>query len=175
MRRLMLLRHAKAETGARGQRDVDRALAPRGRAVAPLVGSYLAAQGLLPDHVVISSARRTRETWEGLAPALPQTPSHNYEPRVYEAAPKALLAVIHEAPAQAHTLLLIGHNPGLQDLAILLTGSGDDDARHRMREKFSTAALAVLDFAIDDWKSLAPSSGRLDRFATSRMLNPDAD
>lgn len=169
------MRHAKAEPAAAGTRDIDRPLSLRGRAVAPLMGRYIAAQALAPDRVLVSTARRTRETWEALAPALRGSPAFAYEPRLYEAAPKALLALLREVPREVQTALLIGHNPGVQELAALLAGSGDDEARLRLREKFPTAALAVLDFPLDDWGGLKPSSGRLDRFVTPRMLPADGE
>ncbi|MCC7348070.1 MAG: histidine phosphatase family protein [Variibacter sp.] len=175
MRRLMLMRHAKAEPAVHGQRDIDRPLAPRGRDVAPLIGRYLAEHGLAPDRVLISSARRTRETFEALAPALPRAPAFKHEPRLYEASPKTMLAVLQEEPSDAHTILLVGHNPGVQELSVLLTGAGDSEARHRVQEKFPTAAVAVLDFATDTWRDLKPSSGRLDRFVTPRLVHAEAD
>lgn len=175
MRRLMLLRHAKSDWSGGGQRDLDRPLAARGRTVAPLMGRYLADHGLMPDRVLVSSARRTRETWELLAPTLPRQPDFAYEPRLYEARPADLIAVLEATAPGVQALLVIGHNPGLQEIAAWLTGSGDSAARHRLMEKFPTAALAVIDFPADDWRSLAPSSGRLDRFVAPRMLAADAD
>jgi phosphohistidine phosphatase len=175
MRRLMLLRHAKSDWSAGGQRDLDRILAPRGREVTPVIARYMVQHGLVADRVLVSHARRTRETWELLAPEFPKQPPFAYEPRLYEAAAKALLAVVRETASEVHTLLLVGHNPGLQELAAVLTGSGDAEARHRLMEKFPTAALAVLDFAIDDWSGVKPSSGRLDRFVTPRALKLACD
>jgi phosphohistidine phosphatase len=175
MRRLMLMRHAKAETSTGGQPDLDRALAPRGRSVAPMMGRYMMQHALAPDRAIISSAKRTRETWELVAPAFRQQPGFAYEPRIYEAAWKALLGVVREAPQNAHTLLLIGHNPGMQELAGVLTATGETEARHRLQDKFPTSALAVIDFPTDDWQSLKPSTGRLDRFVTPRLLNLDSD
>lgn len=174
MRRLMLLRHAKSDWSASGQRDIDRTLAERGREVTSIIGRYMAQQGLVPDRVLVSSARRTRETWELLAPEFPKQPAFAFEPRLYEAPAKALLAVVRETAPEVQTLLLVGHNPGLQELAAVLTGSGDAEARHRLVEKFPTAALAVLDFAIDDW-AVKPSTGRLDRFITPRALKLAGD
>jgi phosphohistidine phosphatase len=175
MRRLMLLRHAKSDWSVGGQRDIDRTLAPRGREVAPLMGRYMAQHGLAPDRVLVSSARRTRETWELLAPEFGEQPAFGYEPRLYEASAKAILAVVHETAADIHTLLLIGHNPGLQEIAAKLMATGEIDARQQLMEKFPTAALAVLDFPTDAWTTLKPSSGRLDRFVTPKALRPDPE
>jgi phosphohistidine phosphatase len=175
MRRLLLLRHAKSDWTVAGQRDADRTLAARGREVAPIMGSYMARHGLEPDRVMVSEARRARETWELVAPALRRTPSVSYEPRLYEASMKALLSLVHETPAAIHTLMLIGHNPGLQELAAKLMATGDIDARQQLLEKFPTAALAVLDFPIDHWDAVQPSSGRLDRFVMPRALKLDVE
>jgi phosphohistidine phosphatase len=175
MRRLLLLRHAKSDWSVGGQRDIDRVLAERGRKVAPLLGHYLARHGLRPDRVLVSSARRTRETWDFVAPAFDEAPPVVYEPRLYEAAPKLLIAVVREAPDEAHTLMLVGHNPGMQQLADLLVGSGDVHARQSLVEKFPTAALAVIDFPVDQWRAVEPSAGRLDRFVTPKMLDGEDD
>lgn len=168
MRRLLLMRHAKSDWSIAGQADHERPLAPRGRAAAPEMGAYMARSGLVPDAVVVSTARRTRETWDLVAQAFDAQREPTYEQRVYEASAPRLLAVIRETPATAHTLLLVGHNPGLQELAQLLIG--DADARAALIAKFPTAALAVIDFHTDLWNEIAPHGGRLDRFIVPRML-----
>jgi phosphohistidine phosphatase len=175
MRRLMLMRHAKSDWSLSGQRDHDRALASRGREAAPLVGAYMGQHGLKPDKVLVSTARRARETWSLVATALGKDLDVSFDDRLYEANPKALLVPLRAANAAAHSLLMVGHNPGIQELASLLMASGDIDARQRLLEKFPTAALAVIDFQIDAWSALAPHSGRLDRFVTPRALDADPD
>ena len=121
MRRLMLLRHAKSHWPM-GVADRDRPLAARGREAAPVMGRYLADELLLPDLVLISPAKRTVETWEMVAPMLPEKPATQYEPRIYEAKVERLLDVVQEVEGDVRTLLLIGHNPGFEELAHLLTG-----------------------------------------------------
>jgi phosphohistidine phosphatase len=175
MRRLMLMRHAKSDWSVGGQRDRDRALAARGREAAPLIGAYMAHHGLRPDKVLVSTARRARETWELAASAFGKDIDVSYDDRLYEANPKALLIPLRETSASAHSLLVVGHNPGIQELASLLMASGDIDARQRLLEKFPTAALAVIDFPLDSWSALAPHSGRLDRFVTPRALHAETD
>lgn len=175
MRRLMLLRHAKAETPTAGQRDADRSLAERGREVAPQMGRYMAQHGLTPDRALVSTSKRTRETWDLVASALAKKPPADFEERVYEASAKAILSAVHAIDAKAHTLLVVGHNPGIQQLAVLLVASGDSNARHSLAEKFPTAALAVIDFGGDRWSDIKASTGRLDRFVTPRSLSIDAD
>ena len=175
MRRLMLLRHAKSDWSKLGASDAERILAARGREAAPRVGAYMAHHGLKPDLVICSIATRARETWDLVAPEFKQQPPVAYEDRIYESGVDALLAVIKETQAAVHALMLVGHNPGLHDLAQRLIASGDTEARQRLTEKFSTAALAVIDFAIDDWRKLHPRSGRLDRFVAPRMLGRATD
>jgi phosphohistidine phosphatase len=169
MRRLILLRHAKS-THPGGLPDIDRPLAPRGRDAAALMGRYLADEQLFPDLALVSPARRTRETWDLVAPALGDVPVR-FEPRIYEAPGERLLAVIREIDASVRGLLVLGHNPGLEDLAQRVVGHGDRYAFARLAQKFPTAALAVLDFPVEDWRAAA--SARLDRFVTPKALGGD--
>jgi phosphohistidine phosphatase len=175
MRRLILLRHAKSDWSKPGQADHDRALSPRGRKAAPRMGAYLAEQSLVPDLVIASTAVRVRETLDLVLAALGQNPKVTFDRRLYEADADDILAVLQETKDAVHTLLVVGHNPGLSDLSELLIASGSDEAQRAMLEKFPTAGLAVIDFAVDDWQSLAPGSGRLDRFVTPRSLGAPDD
>ena len=173
MRRLMLLRHAKSDwTGPRA-RDHERPLSARGREAAPRMGAYMARHALVPDLVIASTAARVGETLSLVLPAFAKQPKVLVDKRLYEAEGDALLGVIKGAPGTAHSLLLVGHNPGLAELAALLMASGDVEARQRLIEKFPTAALAVIDFALDDWTKLHPKAGRLDRFVVPRTLDAE--
>jgi phosphohistidine phosphatase len=174
MRRLMLLRHAKSNWPA-GVADRERPLAQRGREAAPVMGRYLAEELLLPDLVLISPARRTQETWDLVGPMLPEKPGTHVEPRIYEAKTERLLHVVQAVEPQVKTLLMIGHNPGFEELAALLTGHGDRYASAQMAQKYPTCGLAVLDFAIEDWRDLSPRGGRLDRFVTPASLGEGPD
>jgi phosphohistidine phosphatase len=168
--RLMLLRHAKAERTEGGMLDHQRRLADRGRADAATIGAYLARHGLEPDLAIVSTALRTRETWEHLASGLSHVPPVTYEDRLYNAPAQAILALLGATNASVRTLLVIGHNPGLHEAARLLIASGDVEARERLNEGLPTAGLAVIDFAGDDWHKLHPHGGRLERFVTPRSL-----
>lgn len=162
--RLMLLRHAKADRPA-GVADQDRALARRGREDADRVGATLAAEGMIPDRVVVSSAARTRETCARVLAAAKADPAVAYEPRLYEATSDTILAVLAEADLTG-TVLLIGHNPGVHETAARLAGGGDRDGLMRLREGFPTAALAVFD--LPDGAAPSDRAGRLERLVLPR-------
>ena len=175
MRRLMLLRHAKSDWAQPGLRDHDRPLNPRGREAAPKMGAYMVRHALVPDLIVASTAKRVTETLELLLPAFKTPPKIVSEPRIYEAGSNTLLGIVKEMPRAAHSVLLVGHNPGMAEFASLLIASGDVDARQRLIEKFPTAALAVIDFPLDDWGKLHARAGRLDRFVVPRALDAGTD
>ncbi|HEX8665870.1 MAG TPA: histidine phosphatase family protein [Beijerinckiaceae bacterium] len=173
MRRLILLRHAKAAPPD-GMVDIDRPLSDRGREALPRVAAHLADEQLIPDLALVSTARRARETWEAIAPRLGEVPAR-FEPRIYEAPADQLLKIVREVGPEVRTLLMVGHNPGFEDLAKLLIGHGDRYAFARMARRYPTAGLAVLDFTAEDWGAVAPGSGRLDRFVTPKSLGQDED
>ena len=145
----MLLRHAKSDWP--DVPDHDRPLAKRGRKDAPAVGRWLRDRGYLPEVVVCSTARRTRQTWELVAPELGGSPSVRFEPRAYAASPMTLLHLARELPGRCRAALLIGHNPGIEDLAGALAD---------VELRFPTAAVAVFEFT-GDWPGLAPGQARL--------------
>ena len=169
MRRLMLLRHAKSDRSP-GVDDHERPLNDRGRAAAPLVGEYLADHKLFPDLILCSTSRRTRQTCELLMARLPKSTRVTFEETLYLAESDAILALARALPTAAGCVLLIGHNPGMQEAAVELAGSGDADARRRLNDKFPTAALAVIDFSRDDWGAVRTRSGRLERYVTPKTL-----
>jgi phosphohistidine phosphatase len=175
MRRLLLLRHAKSERPEPGGRDRERVLAKRGRADAPKVGAYMVRHALLPDLAVVSTAARTRETWELVANSFKVAPGVKFEERLYEASPQAILQVITETAPKVGTLLVVGHNPGLQQFAATLIAAGDVETRQRLKEEFPTSALAVIDFALNDWTRLHRHTGRLEHFVTPRLLEAATD
>jgi phosphohistidine phosphatase len=175
VRRLLLFRHAKAKRFEPGMEDRARVLIERGRKDSARIGAYMAAHALVPDRVLISPAARTLETWKFTATALCSTPAAVTAEQLYNATPRAIIAVIKEAAAAAHTLLVIGHNPGLHELALMLIASGDVDARERLREKLPTAGLVIIDFAFDDWRKLHRQSGRLERFVSPKSLEATAN
>jgi phosphohistidine phosphatase len=175
MRRLLLLRHAKAERSPVGGLDHDRVLAARGRADAKTLGAYLARHALIPDHAVVSTSARTRETWTLLAAAMGKTPPVTFDERIYDAETETILQVITETGADTHTLMVVGHNPGLQELAAMLVASGDIEARERLGRGFPTSALVVITFAVESWTGVHPRGGRLEHFVTPEWLAAATD
>ncbi len=174
MRRLLLLRHAKTERTGPGERDRDRKLTPRGRADASVIGAYMARHGLVPDLVLVSPVTRVEETWALLATAFAKAPRVVKDERIYNASPEKLISVIRET-RNAHALLVVGHNPGLHDLAVGLIASGDVEARERVSEKLPTSGLVVIDLPFDAWSRLHPNAGRLERFVSPRLIEAATD
>jgi phosphohistidine phosphatase len=172
VRRLILLRHAKSDWP--GGSDHDRPLAARGRRDAPAVGRWLRDAGIIPDLVVCSTARRARETWELAAEQLDRAVPVEYDRRVYDASADDLLDVATEAPTAVRTLLVVGHNPAIQELAVGLAGSADGDSLERAESKFGTSALAVLEVP-GSWAKLVPGGARLLQFAKPRGRRPRRD
>ena len=169
MSRLMLLRHAKTASAEPGENDRDRKLTARGRADAPVIGAYIAHHRLVPDLALVSPAVRAEETWDLVAGALPAQPRLVKDERIYNASPRRLSTLIRET-RQAASILLVGHNPGLHELAVSLIASGDVDARERLFEKLPTCGLVVIDLPFDDWSKLHANSGRLERFVTPGLI-----
>ncbi|MFF8196605.1 SixA phosphatase family protein [Streptomyces bobili] len=158
-RRIVLFRHAKADWPQ--VTDHERPLADRGRQDAAVAGRKLTDSGIAVDLALCSSATRTRETWKLAVHELPQRPKTVYEERIYEASPGELIALLNEVPDDVRNLVLVGHNPGIEGLAEVLSGTAEEDARERMtRRGFPAAAFAVLTFD-GSWKSLEPGTASL--------------
>ena len=170
MKRLLLLRHANS-AWPEGVEDHDRPLGDRGRRDAPRMGAHIASEGLDPDFALVSPARRTQETWTLVSPALAKPCPSRTVASIYEAEPAAILAAIRQAPEESGTLLVIGHNPGFEDVAALLAPAGEATALARMRTKYPTAGLAVIALATARWNEVAPGEGQLEGFITPRMLS----
>jgi phosphohistidine phosphatase len=173
LRRLMLLRHAKSDW-PEGVDDHERPLAKRGRKACPLMGRYLADEALVPDLAVVSTARRARETWRLVRPAFDRDIVQRDEPRIYEASAGAIWDVIGETEPGVRALLLVGHNPGLHELALQLIGRASRSDLSRLRLKYPTAGLAVIDFRIGQWSEISDGLGRLERFETPRSVEAAA-
>lgn len=130
---------------------------------------------LIPDRALVSTSARTRETWGLVAKAFAKTPPVEFESTIYEAAPEVILKAIRATEPKAKTLLVVGHNPGMQQLAATLIASGDIEARQRLLEEFPTSAFAMISFATDSWHGLHANGGRLEHFVTPHTLEAATD
>lgn len=160
LRRLVILRHAKS-AWPEGVRDHLRPLAPRGRRDAPAAGRALAEADLLPDLALCSTAVRARQTWELASAQWGTPPPVRLEPDLYAADVPDLLAAVHGVSPEVETLLLVGHNPGLEELVLTLAGDSLDDALDEVRVKFPTSAIATLAWHGTTWQGLTPGTALL--------------
>ena len=179
MRRLMLLRHAKTENDAPSGRDRDRELDKRGRGDAAEIGAWIGRHPPFPDSVLVSPAVRARQTWdiawEAMKDLVPK-PRVELVPDLYGADPSQFLQIIREASAaDPRRLMLVGHNPGMHELALALAGSGDPAGRRALADNLPTSGLAVFDFAVDDWGDVAFRRGQLMLFVTPKLLKQTSD
>jgi phosphohistidine phosphatase len=173
MRRLMLLRHAKTEAEAPSGKDHDRRLDDRGRSDAAELGAWLARYRHQPDLVLVSTAVRARQTWDIVHAALKAAPQPTVAdvPELYGASPQQLLRIIRAADTEdPRDLLLIGHNPGMHELALALIGSGDVAGRKALADNLPTSGVTVIEFPIKDWKAVTFRGGRLELFVSPKLL-----
>lgn len=175
MRRLMLLRHAKTETDAPSGRDQDRRLDERGHKDAAQIGDWIASHPPFPDTVLVSHAVRARQTWdlawETMKDRVP-APQVEVVPELYGADAADILDAIRTAtaPGDPKQLLLIGHNPGMHEIALMLIGGGDPDGTRALGENLPTAGLAIFDFDVKDWGDVAYRRGKLVLFVSPKLL-----
>jgi phosphohistidine phosphatase len=174
MRRLMLLRHAKTENDTPSGRDRDRRLDNRGRDDAAEIGDWIGRHSPFPALVLVSDAVRALQTWEIAWEAMKElvpTPQVELLPELYGADVSQLLETIRNASvADPKRLMLVGHNPGMHELAIALAGSGDPAGRGVLADNLPTAGLAIFDFEIDDWTDVGIRRGRLEQFVSPKLL-----
>jgi phosphohistidine phosphatase len=179
MRRLMLLRHAKTETDAPSGRDQDRQLDERGRRDAAEIGGWIAQHPPFPDLVLVSPAARTRQTWKIAWQAMKDfgpEPRVELLPELYGAGASQLLQIARDASvADPKRLMLVGHNPGMHEMALALGGSGDLASHKALTHNLPTSGLAVFDFALDDWTDVGFRRGRLVHFVSPKLLKQTSD
>ncbi len=166
MKRIHLLRHAKSSRDDDALADHDRPLAPRGRRAAKSLANHLSHEGIAPDLVLCSSAQRARETLEGISPALGDVPA-SIDDRLYGASAAELGERLREIPDTVQSVMLIGHNPAVERLALDLAGTGEAIAE--LEQKYPTGALATLEFD-GSWGALERGSAHLARFVRPRDL-----
>lgn len=174
MRRLMLLRHAKTETDAPSGRDEDRRLDQRGHRDAAEIGAWIGRHPPFPGHVMVSHAIRALQTWEIAWEAMKESvpaPEVELTPELYGADVAKLLEAIRNASvSDPKRLMLVGHNPGMHELAFALAGSGDAAGRDALADNLPTAGLAIIDFDIDDWSNVGLRRGRLEVFVSPKLI-----
>lgn len=169
MKILGLMRHAKSDWEDIAMRDFDRGLNDRGRRGAQLIGEHIAKHGIKWDKIVASPAERVKQT---LAAALPEA-EVVFDERLYLAGDDTLIEVLQDKGGDADTLLLAGHNPGLQELLFALVAPANENALFdEAAVKFPTATFAVFELDIDDWSKLQTECGKLVHFARPRDLDP---
>jgi phosphohistidine phosphatase len=174
MRRLLIIRHAKTEPDI-GRDDYQRRLTDRGRADARRVAAALAARKMLPEVLVHSGAARAQETAEIFAAEWKRKVDLREEPGLYDASLASLLALTRALPDKRQRVGLVGHNPGLGELATALMGSGAEPEMRRLAAKYPTGAVAALDFSVDRWEDVERNSGMLALYVTPAELEAGAD
>ena len=170
MMTLTLFRHAKSSWEMAGLDDSERPLNARGMAAAPMMGNFVREQGLIPELVLCSTAVRTRKTLELASAEWQPEPKKKYEAALYLAEPFDLLERIRKTPKSIKHLMLVGHNPGLQILAIELIGEGDPELVRAISTKLPTSGVIVVTFDVKTWTDVGPGKGSLMHFATPKML-----
>lgn len=165
-RRLLVVRHAKSAWPA-GVPDRLRPLGPRGLRDAPRMGQRIRELVGTVDVVVVSPSQRTQETWALINDELGHTGSVVTDPRVYDAWGAHMLDLVRELPADAGTVMILGHEPGVSELVLSLAGSARDDLRDRVATKFPTCALALLR-ADRPWGEFVPGCAALETFTTPK-------
>lgn len=170
MKTLLLMRHAKSSWGQSGLEDHDRPLNGRGRMAADTMAHWLARERLAPDHVHISSARRTRETWERMANILPTPPRPEASRALYLSGPDTMLAHLQATPDQANSVLLLAHQPGMSAMAAHMSDGIQDEEAASAFHHYPTAAIAVLECPVTHWRDLSYGTGRFTRFVTPKSI-----
>jgi phosphohistidine phosphatase len=167
---LSLLRHAKSSWDTPGLDDFDRPLARRGEEAAPRMGAFMKKHKIAPELILCSTAVRTRQTLDLVLPHLAGTPAVAYEDGLYLAAAGTLLARVRKIDAGITHAMLVGHDPGLHELAMDLAATGDAEALAALARKFPTAGLAVIGFKASAWSKIGSGKGRLELFMTPKTL-----
>lgn len=166
---LYLLRHGKAETGSAVQDDHDRELVARGREEGRAMGRYLTSHHIRPERVLCSTAARARETWEYVQQSYSGPMDVEYMDGLYLASANAMLQVLSEVPDHVASVLLVGHNPGLHQLALTLAERGKEEDLDRIALKFPTCALAGVALP-RGWRDIRNRGGELALIATGKEL-----
>lgn len=175
MKRLCLMRHAKSDWSDPAKDDFERALNARGIKSAKFMAEYIAASDYKPDAVLCSTARRARETFAPLRKRLPADLPVIFRDELYHAMPDVMLSEIHHAPADARTLLVVAHNPGLFLLAMALAEDPEEETALKVANGVPTGGFIVFEFDVDDWRDVKEGKGRTVFFGRPRDLMTPAE
>lgn len=174
MKTLGIWRHAKSDWNDRSARDFDRPLNGRGRKGAAIMGRHIASQPIWWDRIVASPAVRVAQTIEIGAQAAKITPLVRWDRRIYLASSATLIDLLREQDGDPATMLIVGHNPGLEDLIFdLVPDDGSNPLRDIVEVKYPTAAFARLELDIANWADLQEGCGRLIELTRPRDLDPE--
>ncbi len=170
MRTLYLLRHAKSDWTTESSADFDRPLSKRGFSAAPRMGKFMAESKFIPDRILCSDAVRTRQTLNALLPHFGDGLNIEITGRIYSGGALEYFHLLRNQDDIAKSILLIGHNPSIQELALALCGSGDPAIRQQLATKYPTAGLCVIRFEIKNWNDIGEGLGQLVLFTTPRLI-----
>lgn len=171
MKRLTILRHAKSSWNDPHLEGFNRPLNDRGWKSARRVGRELEKRGVKFDLVIASPAARVRETIDGLKEKLALNVEIRFEPRMYATSEEMLLTIVRDIPESSYMPLLVGHNPGLQQLIVALTHNDSDDLRSHVEQKFPTAALAAIELPAHRWIEVTPGTGKITDLILPKKLD----
>ena len=170
MKCLAVLRHAKSSWDDPSLDDFNRPLNERGWDAARRMGRELARRDMRFDLLIASMAARVRETIDGVQEHFDFDAPVRFDPRLYQASAGDLLELVRGLPDEVEAPLLVGHNPGLQQLLLDLTGDDGEGLRRRIADKFPTCALALLELAADEWAKVAPAGGMITELILPKEL-----
>ncbi len=161
MKTLYLLRHAKTEAATGNQEDIDRRLTASGREACEAIGSYMKKHKYVPSFVLSSPARRTSETFSHVMEAAGMSPPYKFEKTFYPFNPDRVADSIRKLDDNIDSVMIVGHNPGIHQLAITLAKPDDTDSYEQLKTKYPTGTLTVLRFKLDSWERMGNKGGKL--------------
>ncbi len=170
MKTLILLRHAKSSWDHTELADHDRPLGPRGERASLVMGRYMVQAGLLPDLILCSTAQRATDTCALVISQWPESPPIEYDRDIYLSGDRLIRQRISKVDGAIGTLLVVGHNPDLQNLTVALAAGNNAPLKKQARERFPTGALAVVRFEVDEWPAILASQGTLCELTVPRSL-----
>lgn len=171
LKTIYLLRHAKSSWGDPGVEDIDRRLSKRGRQAAKAMAQYVSRRRIVPGQILCSPARRTRETLQCMEEKLDAAIPIRFEKGIYNAEAPTLLRRLRRLSDALPSVMIIGHNPGMERLALMLIGDGETAARDKLANKYPTGTLAILTAPIYHWRELNPETARLEAFVRPKDLH----